>query len=123
MTAKDIKIGREYIYVRPGSDPKMVKVLEKDAAGDCIVQYRDGTTGLLNSSILKKYATYDDVGKRVGALLVEYNVSVGIFTRTGASIIEGVLDSIDASGAYWVYTEENDEVEQIPTYERVWLLD
>lgn len=53
----------------------------------------------------KIYATYNNIGERVGTPLGE-----------------GILDAVDAGGAYWVYFEEQDEIEQFD-YGDVWLLE
>ena len=54
----------------------------------------------------KIYATYNNIGERVGTPLGE-----------------GILDTVDAGGVYWVYFEEQDEVEQFGHYGDVWLLE
>ena len=54
----------------------------------------------------KTYATYYNIGE-----------------RAGTSLGEGVLDMVDAGGVYWVYFEEQDEMEQFGRYGDVWLLE
>ncbi len=50
MFIMDVEIGKEYILNY--DDPKVVKVLDCDAVGDCTIQFRNNKKDIYHGSLL-----------------------------------------------------------------------